>query len=133
MPRSPALTSQALIAPGPERLAELLLELAGSDPAIKRRIPLAVANATSPQDAVAQVRQRLATIARSRSFLEREQRRAVLKELTLQLEANTGPIVQAEPRAARELLWQFLELGNNVLGRCDDSSGLLGDGMAQSG
>ena len=67
------------------------------------------------------------------SFLERELRRAVLKELTLQLEANTGPIVQAEPRAARELLWQFLELGNNVLGRCDDSSGLLGDGMAQSG
>ena len=53
VPRSPALTSQALIAPGPERLAELLLELAGSDPAIKRRIPLAVANATSPQDAVA--------------------------------------------------------------------------------
>ena len=34
----------------PERLAELLMELAGSDPAIKQRIRLAVANATSPQD-----------------------------------------------------------------------------------
>jgi hypothetical protein len=137
VPRSAALTSQALIALGPERLAELLLELAGSDPAIKRRIRLAVANATSPQDAVAQVRQRLATIARSRSFLEREQRRAVQQELTLQLEAITGPIAQAEPAAARELLWQFLELGNNVLGRCDDSSGVLGDlfrqAMAQLG
>ena len=132
VPRSPALTSQTLIALGPECLAELLLELAGSDPAIKRRIRLAVANATSPQDAAAQVRQRLATIARSRSFLEREQRRAVLKELTLQLEAITGPIAQAEPRAARELLWQFLELGNNVLGRCDDSSGLLGDVFRQA-
>jgi len=44
----------------------------------------------------------LATIARSRSFLE------------------------------RELLWQFLELGNNVLGRCDDSSGLLGDLFRQA-
>lgn len=137
VPRSPALKTQALIALGPERLAELLLELAGSDPAIKRRIRLAVANATSPQDAVAQVRQRLATIARSRSFLEREQRRAVQQELTLQLEAITGPIAQAEPAAARELLWQFLELGNNVLGRCDDSSGVLGDlfrqAMAQLG
>ena len=137
MPRSAALTSQALIGLGPERLAELLLELAGSDPAIKRRIRLAVANATRPHDAVAQVRQRLATIARSRSFLEREQRRAVQQELTLQLEAITGPIAQAEPAAARELLWQFLELGNNVLGRCDDSSGVLGDlfrqAMAQLG
>lgn len=137
VPRSPALKTQALIALGPERLAELLLELADSDPAIKRRIRLAVANATSPQDGVAQVRQRLATIARSRSFLEREQRRAVQQELTLQLEAITGPIAQAEPAAARELLWQFLELGNNVLGRCDDSSGVLGDlfrqAMAQLG
>ena len=91
-----------------------------------------MANATSPQDAVAQVRQRLATIGRSRRFLEREQRRAVLQELTLQLEAITGPIAQAEPAAARELLWQFLELGNNVLGRCDDSSGLLGDVFRQA-
>lgn len=132
VPRSPALTSQALIALGPECLEELLLELAGSDPAIKRRIRLAVANATSPEDAAAQVRQRLATIARSRSFLEREQRRAVLKELTLQLEVITGPIAQAEPATARELLWQFLELGNNVLGRCDDSSGLFGDLFRQA-
>ena len=132
VPRSSALNTQTLIALGPECLAELLLELAGSDPAIKRRIRLAVANATSPYEAAAQVRQRLATIARSRSFLEREQRREVLKELTLQLEAITGPIAQAEPAAARELLWQFLELGNNVLGRCDDSSGLFGDLFRQA-
>jgi hypothetical protein len=39
----------------------------------------------------------------------------------------SAPIAQAEPLAARELLWQFLELGNNVLGRCDDSSGLIDD------
>lgn len=102
VPRSSALNTQTLIALGPEHLAELLLELAGSDPAIKRRIRLDVANATSPCDASAQVRQRLATIARSRSFLE------------------------------RELLWQFLELGNNVLGRCDDSSGLFGDLFRQA-
>ena len=93
VPRSSALNTQTLIALGPECLAELLLELAGSDPAIKRRIRLAVANATSPYEAAAQVRQRLATIARSRSFLE---------------------------------------LGNNVLGRCDDSSGLLGDVFRQA-
>lgn len=36
--RSSSLTAQVLIALGPERLAELLLDLADSDPAIKRRI-----------------------------------------------------------------------------------------------
>ena len=132
VPRSSSLNAQVLIALGPERLAELLLELAGSDPAIKRRIRLAVAQATSPQEAAAQVRQRLATIARSQGFLEREKRRAVLQELGLQLEAITGPIARAEPLAARELLWQFLELGNTVQGRCDDSSGLMGDLFRQA-
>jgi hypothetical protein len=53
VPRSPALTSQTRIALGHERLAELLLELAGSDPGINRRIRLAVANAASPEDAAA--------------------------------------------------------------------------------
>ncbi|MBC1261593.1 hypothetical protein FQK07_10025 [Synechococcus sp. BSF8S] len=127
MPRSSALDAKTLLALGPERLAELLLELAASDPAIKRQIKLAVASSSSPQQAAAQVRQRLVTIGRSRRFLEREQRQLIRKDLTAQLDAITGPIAQGDAAAALELLWQFLELGDNVLGRCDDSSGLIGD------
>lgn len=127
MPRSSALDAKALLALGPERLTELLLELAARDPAIKRQLKLAVASSSSPQDAAAQVRQRLATIGRSRRFLEREQRQLIRKDLTAQLDAITGPIAQGDPAAALDLLWQFLELGDNVLGRCDDSSGLIGD------
>lgn len=127
MPRSSALDAKALLALGPERLTELLLELAASDPAIKRQLKLAVASSSSPQAAAAQVRQRLATIGRSRRFLEREQRQLIRKDLTAQLDAITGAIAQGDPTAALELLWQFLALGDNVLGRCDDSSGLIGD------
>ena len=116
--RSSALDAKALLALGPERLTELLLELAASDPAIKRQIKLAVAPSSSPQDAVAQVRQRLATIARSRRFHEREQRQLIRKDLTTQLDAISGPIAQGDAAAALELLWQFLALGDNVLGRC---------------
>jgi hypothetical protein len=127
MPRSSALDAKALLALGPERLTELLLELAASDPAIKRQLKLAVASSSSPQDAAAQVRQRLVTISRSRRFLERDQRQLIRKDLTAQLDAITGPIAQGDPAAALELIWQFLELGDNVLGRCHDSSGLIGD------
>lgn len=127
MPRTSALDAKALQALGPERLTELLLELAASDPAIKRQLKLAVATTSSPQDAAAQVRQRLATIGRSRRFLEHEQRQLIRKDLTAQLNAITGPIAQGDPAAALALLWQFLELGDNVLGRCDDSSGMIGD------
>ncbi len=127
MPRSSALDAKALLALGPERLTELLLELAASDPAIKRQLKLVVASSASPQDAAAQVRQRLATISRSRRFLEREQRQLISKDLAAQLDAITGSIAQGDPAAALELLWQLLELGDKVLGRCDDSSGMIGD------
>ena len=127
MPRASALNAKVLLALGPERLVELLLELAEGDPAIKRQLKLAVATGSSAQDAAAQLRQRLATIQRARTFLEREQRKAMVKELTGQLEAITGPIAKGEPAIALELLWAFLALGENVLGRCDDSSGMVGD------
>jgi hypothetical protein len=55
---------------GPERLAELLLELAHSDSTIKRRIRLAGARATSPRDPMAQGRPRLFASARLHGFLQ---------------------------------------------------------------
>jgi hypothetical protein len=86
-----------------------------------------VASASGSTDAAAQVRQRLATIRRSRRFLERDQRKALFKDLSLQLEAISGPVATSDPSVALALLWEFLAVGNNVLARCDDSSGLLGD------
>jgi hypothetical protein len=73
------------------------------------------------------VRQRLVTIARSKRFYERDQRQPIRKDLTAKLDAITGPIAQGDHAVALALLWQFLELGDNVLGRCHDSSGLIGD------
>jgi hypothetical protein len=127
MPRTPSLNAKVLLALGPERLVELLLELAEGDPAIKRQLKLAVATGTSARDGAAQVRQRLDTIQRSRTFLEHDKRRAMVKELTTHLEAITGPIAKAEPAIALVVLWDFLALGANVLGRCDDSGGMVGE------
>jgi len=127
MARRTALDRQTLIALGPERLADLLLELAGHDPALQRQLKLSVASSASPADAAALVRERLAAVRRSRSFLDWKTIKPVVKDLTLQCEAITGPIAQAEPATALALLWEFLALGESVFGRCDDSSGLMGD------
>ena len=53
MARSAALDRQTLMTLGLKRLADLLLELATADPALKRQLRLAVANGTSPIDAAA--------------------------------------------------------------------------------
>lgn len=127
MPRRAALDRQSLIALGPERLADLLLELASNDPALKRQLKLSVTSSANQADAASLVRERLASVGRSRTFLDWKTIKPLAKELSIQREAITGPIAQADPAQALSLLWDFLTLGDSVLGRCDDSNGLMGD------
>lgn len=126
MPRRSILDRQSLIALGPERLADLLLELAGNDAALKRQLRLAVASGTSPADAAALVRERLAAIQRSRTFLDWQKIKPLAKDLASQRLAITGPIARQDPAIALALLWEFLAVGNSVLSRCDDSNGVIG-------
>lgn len=66
MPPKPSLTAASLQALGAPRLAELLLELAATDAAIKRRLRMEVTAANSPRDLAREIQKRLATIARAR-------------------------------------------------------------------
>jgi len=127
MARRAALDRQTLIALGPERLADLLLDLANADPALKRQLRLAVASGANPTDAATLVRERLGTIRRGNTFLKGPQIKALAKELDQQLDAITGPIAAAEPAAAFTLLWEFLDLSDSVFARCIDRSGVLSD------
>lgn len=100
MPRRAALDRQSLIALGPERLADLLLELASNDPALKRQLKLSVTSSANPADAASLVRERLASVRRSRTFLDWKTIKPLAKELGIQREAITGPIAQADPAQA---------------------------------
>ena len=63
------LNAKNLEALGAQRLAELLIDLGTANAAVKRRIRL-VAGAQSPGEVANEVRKRLTTIARSRSFID---------------------------------------------------------------
>ena len=75
------LTAKNLEALGAERLAELLIEISTGDAAIKRRLRLELAGAASPAEAAREVRKRLASIARGRSFIDWEKRKAFVADL----------------------------------------------------
>ena len=55
---------------GAARLAELLMEISEGNAPAKRRLRLALAGAESPAEVAKEIRKRLATIARSRSFVD---------------------------------------------------------------
>ena len=122
-----ALNAKNLEDLGAERLAELLIEIGAGNSAVKRRLRLELAAAESPIEVAKEVRKRLTTIARSRSFVDWQNRQALVDDLETQRRAIVEQVAKADPAAAIDLLWRFLALADSIFERCDDSSGRVID------
>jgi hypothetical protein len=110
---------------GAAALAELLIEVSAGNAQIQRRLRLALAAAGGAEDAAQEVRKRLATIARSTTFIDSAKRKALLADLEAQQQAIAGAIATAEPALAQELQVRLLELSEGVLDRCSDTTGAV--------
>lgn len=125
--RGKALDAPALAALGAERLADLLLELGRRDPAVKRRLQLAVAAGRGPVSAAEAIGRQLAAIERGQSWLDGPRVRVLVGDLEGHRRAIVEAVGAADPATALELMWRFLGLADSVFGRSDDGSGRLGD------
>jgi hypothetical protein len=110
---------------GAARLSELLVEITTGDAEGKRRLRLELAGAQGSNARVAEIRKRLATIARSRSFVEWDKIKKLIKDLEQQRSAITTQVAKDNPVEALDLLWRFTALASSVFERCDDGSGRL--------
>ena len=115
---------------GSERLAELLLELASSDAPTKRRLRLELASQSGGGEVAAQIRKRLASIAKSRSYVDWRKIRALAQDIEMQRAAIMTHVAPARPGEAFDLLWRLIDLAPSVYERCDDSNGTIGSVMA---
>ena len=120
-----ALNTKNLEALGVQRLAELLVEVSTSNAAVKRRLRLELAGAQSPEEVSKEVRKRLTTIARSRSFIDWQNRKSLIEDLEAQRRAIVNQVATTDPAEALELMWRFVAIANSVSERCDDSSGAV--------
>ncbi|MEE4237371.1 MAG: hypothetical protein V2I51_11685, partial [Anderseniella sp.] len=117
------LNVKNLEALGAERLAELLIEISQGNAAAKRRLRLELAGLVGPAELAREIRKRLATIAKSRAFVDWHERRRLIQDLNTQLDAIVDQVAAKDPAEALDLLWRFLELAPSVFERSDDSSG----------
>jgi hypothetical protein len=124
-PTKAALSAQSLEALGATRLAEILMELGDGDAGIKRRLKLELAANASPQEAEREIAKRLATIGRSRSYIEWHNAKAFAADLDQQRKAIVGQVAKASPVLGLGLMWRFLGLADSVFARCDDSNGTI--------
>ncbi len=119
-----------LAALGPERLAELLLELATGDAAAKRRLRLELASRSGGGDVAPEIRKRLASIAKARSFIDWRKIRELAADLDMQRTAIASHVAPTKPAEAFDLLWRLLEIAPSIYERCDDSNGTIGSVMS---
>jgi hypothetical protein len=120
-----ALNEKNLETLGAARLEELLIEISTGDAAAKRRVHLELAGAESTAEAAREVRKRLTSIAKSRSFVDWQKRQALVADLEGQRRAIVDHIARADPNEALELIWRFMALATPVFKMCDHSSGTV--------
>ena len=126
MASTKTLNASNLEALGAARLAGLLMEISDGNAAAKRRLRMELAVAQSPAELVKEIRKRLATIARSRSFVDWQNQKALVDDLEAQRRAIVDHVAKSMPADGLDLIWRFLDLAGPVLGRCDDSNGTIG-------
>ena len=119
------LNAKDLEALGAERMAELLVEVSTGNAGVKRRIRLELASLQSPDQVAKEIRKRLTTIARSRSFVDWQNRRDLVDDLEAQRRAIVQQVAKVDPTEGLDLMWRFMALANSVFARCDDSSGTV--------
>jgi hypothetical protein len=121
------LNAENLEALGAQRLAELLMDIAEGDAATKRRLRLELAAREAPETVAAEVRKRLAQIARARSFVDWRKIRDLAADLETQRRTIFDQVAKIDAAEALELMWRFMDLAESVQERCDDSNGVIGD------
>jgi hypothetical protein len=122
---SKALSTANLEALGATRLAQLLIEISEANASVKRRLRLELAGTDSPMAVANQIRKRIATIARSRWFIDWHNRKSLVDDLETQRRAIIDQVASRLPAERLDLMWRFLDLAESIFARCDDSSGAV--------
>lgn len=126
------LNAKNLEALGTARLAELLIEISTGSAANKRRLRLELAGNHGSAEVAREVRKRLVSIARARTFINWRKVKALKKDLETQRTTIVDTLAPEDPAEAFELVWQFLALGDPIFARSDDGSGSLIDSFHQA-
>jgi hypothetical protein len=125
MASSKALNAHNLETLGATRLAALLIEISTGSAVAKRRLRLELAGASGADDAAHEVRKRLASIARARTFIDWQKTKALVTDLEAQRGAIVDHVAKTDPGEALALMWRLLCLAEPIFARCDDGSGRM--------
>ena len=121
------VTAETLVRLGAERLAGILVQLAGEQPAIKRRLRLELAGEAGGEIVAAEIGRRITVLRSAHSFIDWQKRPDFVRDLDLTRATIADRVAETRPDLALDLMWRFMALAEPVINRVDDSSGSVGD------
>ncbi|UYP69303.1 hypothetical protein OIU14_06135 [Thalassobacter stenotrophicus] len=121
------LNAANLAALGADRLADLLIEVSTGSADIKRRLRMELSHNLGPEELAHDVRKRLVSLRKSKSYVSWRKRKALVTDLNTQIAMIVDKIAPDDPKTAFELLWQFMELAPSIYARADDRRGDIED------
>ena len=110
---------------GFERLAEIVVEHADEDPALRKKLRLALAANTGPTALTTEVDGRIRSLDRGRSFLDHKQSRALAGELDDLRTAIADRLATVSTLEAADRLQRLAACAPSVLRREAESSGYI--------
>lgn len=119
------LNAKNLEALGAQRLAELLIEISTGSAAHKRRLRMELAGNHSSAEVAREVRKRLSSLARAKTFIDWRKVKATKTDLETQRRMIVETVAADDPLEAFDLIWQLLAIADPLFGRSDDGSGSL--------
>jgi len=119
------LNAKNLEALGAQRLAELLIEISMGSAAHKRRLRMELAGNQGSAEVAREVRKRLASIARARSFIEWHKVKTVNADLETQRSTIVTVVAADDPKEAFDLIWQFLAVADSIFERSNSGDSVL--------
>ena len=119
------ITVEKLAKLGFDRLAELVVEHADEDPALRKKLRLAIAANTGPTRLTTEVDRRIRSLDRGRSFLDHKQSRALAGELDDLRTAITERLATVSALEAADRLQRLVACAPTVMRREAESSGYI--------
>lgn len=119
------LSAANLEAMGAPALAALLMELADSQPNLKRRLRMELAAEVGAADLAVEIDKRLAMIAGSKAKVSWRKRPELILDLDVLRRIIATRLGALDPGMAIPRLWAFLDLADGLSGRVKDPKGEL--------
>jgi hypothetical protein len=132
MPRAQNMTPEALVGLGADVLAAALVEHAGVDPILRKKLRMLMAAEKGAGNLATVLEKRIRTIGRSRSFVDWDKRKGLVQELGHLRATIVETLALEDKQKAADLMWQFLGIADSVLERTDDSGGRLDEVFGQA-